>query len=317
MEEILLTAAEKDIGTRLDVFIADGCDITRSAAEHLIADGNITVDGVAEKVKKNMKIPAAGFEVKVTMPAPSEIETEPEDIPLDIVYEDDDIIVINKEKGMVVHPAPGNERGTLVNALLYHCAGSLSGINGVKRPGIVHRIDKDTSGLLVCAKNDRAHTVLSDMLKSHDIKREYVALCYGRIKEESGTVEGYIGRDIRDRKKRAVTSPDAPDARHAVTHYKVIGNFGNICYCSFTLETGRTHQIRVHMKSISHPIIGDALYGGDKNEFYREHRKLISGQCLHAEKISFAHPVTGEKMQFTAPLPEYFERLLEIIKSEE
>ena len=253
----------------------------------------------------------------MTLPEPEEIETVPEDIPLDIVYEDNDIIVINKEKGMVVHPAPGNEKGTLVNALLCHCAGSLSGINGVKRPGIVHRIDKDTSGLLVCAKNDRAHTALSDMLKSHDIKREYVALCYGRIKEESGTIEGYIGRDIRDRKKRAVTSPDAPDARRAVTHYKVIGNYGNICYCSFTLETGRTHQIRVHMKSISHPIIGDTLYGGDKNEFYREHRKLISGQCLHAAKISFVHPVTGENMEFTAPLPDYFVRLLEIIKSEE
>lgn len=308
---MIIKTSGEDIGKRLDILISEACDISRSAAEKLISDGNV----VPSSLKKNYKIRLEGEIIEVTIPEPEPIDAVPEDIPLDIVYEDDDIIVINKAKGMVVHPAPGNERGTLVNALLFHCKDSLSGINGAVRPGIVHRIDKDTSGLLVCAKNDNAHNVLSAGLKDHNIKRYYEALVLGRFSEKEGRIDNYIGRDRNDRKRMAVLSPDDAGARRAITDYKVRDEYGNVSYCEFSLQTGRTHQIRVHMKSISHPIIGDEIYGGDKNAFYREHKKYISGQCLHAYKLVLNHPVRNEEMVFNAGRPEYFEKLLDILKS--
>ena len=308
-----------DAGTRLDQFIAARADLTRSAAARLIEEGAVTVNSKA--VAKNYKI-AKGDVVEITLPEPEAAEAIPENIPLDIVYEDEDIIVINKPVGMVVHPAAGNPTGTLVNALLYHCGASLSGVGGVIRPGIVHRIDKDTSGLLVVAKNDEAHLFLSEQLKGHHISRIYTAIAVGNFREESGTVNAPIGRHPIDRKKMAVIHNSDLRSREAVTHWSVIargeadGNSFTLLRCQ--LETGRTHQIRVHMASVGHPLLGDAVYGGANTRFESRHRASIVGQCLHAGELHLTHPRTGEEMQFFAPMPANMQHVVDILfKNEE
>ncbi|EEJ41042.1 RluA family pseudouridine synthase [Limosilactobacillus vaginalis] len=270
-------------------------DISRSQLQKWIEDGNVTVNG--EKVKPKYKL-VVGDRVVVQPKKPQKIDLEPENIPLDIVYEDDDVIVVNKPQGMVVHPAPGHPNHTLVNALLYHSP--LSTINGEFRPGIVHRIDKDTSGLLMIAKNDLAHRSLAAQLKAKTNEREYVALVHGVIKEERGTIDAPLGRSKKDRKKQAVVE----DGRHAVTHFKVLELFQHYTLVSCRLETGRTHQIRVHMKYIGHPLAGDPLYGP---------RKTLpgNGQYLHARLLGFKHPRTGKQMTFTSPLPEYFQKMID------
>lgn len=270
-------------------------DISRSQLQKWIEDGNVTVNG--EKVKPKYKL-VVGDRVVVQPKKPQKIDLEPENIPLDIVYEDDDVIVVNKPQGMVVHPAPGHPNHTLVNALLYHSP--LSTINGEFRPGIVHRIDKDTSGLLMIAKNDLAHRSLAAQLKAKTNEREYVALVHGVIKEERGTIDAPLGRSKKDRKKQAVVE----DGRHAVTHFKVLERFQHYTLVSCQLETGRTHQIRVHMKYIGHPLAGDPLYGP---------RKTLpgNGQYLHARLLGFKHPRTGKQMTFTSPLPEYFQKMID------
>ena len=292
----------EDAGKRIDVFLSEeNEDISRSAVQKNIENGNILVNG--KKVNKNYKLSAAD-EISVDIPAPEEAEILPENIPLDIMYEDKDVIVINKPQGMVVHPAPGHYTGTLVNALMYHCGEELSGINGVMRPGIVHRIDKDTSGILVIAKSDRAHISLSKQLAEHSMTREYQAIVYNGFKEESGTVDAPIGRHPKERKKMAVVRDKT--SRHAVTHYTVIKKLkGNYTLVRLRLETGRTHQIRVHMAYIGHPLLGDEVYGPKKSPF------ALKGQVLHAKVLGFVHPATGEYMQFETPLPAYFEELVE------
>ena len=300
---------DADRGKRLDAYAAEVADITRSAAARLIEEGAITVSGVVQPKKYAVK---PGDEVEITLPECRESEALPENIPLNVVYEDNDIIVINKPKGMVVHPAPGNYSGTLVNALLYHCRDSLSGIGGVMRPGIVHRIDKDTSGLLVVAKNDMAHAALSAELSYHGIEREYHALCRGGFKNDSGRVDLPIGRHPVDRKKMAVL-PSDPSARNAVTHYEVIENFGEVSYLRLKLETGRTHQIRVHMSHLGHALLGDEVYSTNKIRFEKLHAPLLHGQALHAKRLSLTHPRTKERMTFECELPENFKKLLEIL----
>lgn len=270
-------------------------EITRSQLKNLINDGHVTVNGQAVKPKYKVQ---AGDKISLVKPEPQSLELTPENIPLDIVYEDDDVIVVNKPQGMVVHPAPGHPDHTLVNALLYHSP--LSTINGTFRPGIVHRIDKDTSGLLMVAKNDLAHQSLAEQLRNKTNKREYLALVYGQIKEDEGTIDAPLGRNPQDRKKQAVVK----GGRHAVTHFKVIKRYDNFTLVKCILETGRTHQIRVHMKYIGHPLVGDPLYGP---------RKVIgkNGQFLHAALLGFKHPRTGKKMVFEAPLPENFQKMLD------
>ena len=286
-------------GERLDAFLAARLpDLSRSAVQKLIEDGFVTLEG--RKLKKNRKV-AAGELYEVSLPEPEAPETAAEDIPLDIVYEDNDIIVVNKPKGMVVHPAPGHSGGTLVNALLHHCGESLSGIGGEKRPGIVHRIDKDTSGLIIAAKNDRAHRALAAQLKDHSLSRVYEALVIGNIKDDRGTVDAPIGRHPVDRKKMAVTSKNS---KPAVTHYEVLSRLNGVTHVRCRLETGRTHQIRVHMASIGHPVLGDTVYGRKKPE------PGLEGQCLHARELSFIHPGTGERVTLSCDQPEYFVRLL-------
>ena len=305
---------------RLDAFVASRDDsISRSAAVRLCEQGDITVN--CKTVKKNYAV-REGDEVEVILPDPIPAEAVPQDIPLDIVYEDEDIIVINKPVGMVVHPAAGNPTGTLVNALLYHCGASLSGVGGVIRPGIVHRIDKDTSGLLVVAKNDEAHLFLSEQLKGHHISRIYTAIAVGNFREESGTVNAPIGRHPVDRKKMAVIHNSDLRSREAVTHWSVIargeadGNSFTLLRCQ--LETGRTHQIRVHMASVGHPLLGDTVYGGANTKFETHHRKHIIGQCLHAGELRLTHPRTGEEMQFFAPMPANMQHVVDILfKNEE
>ena len=303
-----LAAGEGDVGTRLDAFVSASGELTRSAAARLIEEGAISVDGRA--VAKNYKL-RPGDTVDILLPEPVPTEAQPEDIPLDVVFEDEDIIVINKPTGMVVHPAAGNETGTLVNALLHHCAGSLSGIGGVVRPGIVHRIDKDTSGLLVAAKNDAAHNSLAEQLKTHEVGRVYYALVIGNLREDKGTVNAPIGRHPRDRKKMAVLSAGEGTARDAVTHYEVLERFRGYCLVRCVLETGRTHQIRVHMAHLGHPLVGDLTYGGGKTKFEAANQSLISGQCLHAKELKLTHPRTGERMNFSCPLPAEMETLIE------
>ena len=281
-------------GVRLDAFISSELDISRSLAALLIDEGKVTVDG--KVAKKSVKV-TAGAEVKVEVPKLSEPEAVPQNIPLDIVYEDGDLLVVNKPKGMVVHPAPGNPDGTLVNALLYHCKGSLSGINGVMRPGIVHRIDKDTSGLLIVAKNDISHRQLAEQIKEHSFTREYKAVVYGNLKQDSGTVNAPIGRDPKNRQRMAVVYVNS---KPAVTHYEVIKRFEGFTYIKCRLETGRTHQIRVHMAFLGHPLAGDAVYGPKKVI------TKLQGQCLHAGLIGFIHPTTGKYLEFTSEVPEYF-----------
>ena len=270
-------------------------EITRSQLKNLINDGHVTVNGQAVKPKYKVQ---AGDKISLVKPEPQSLELTPENIPLDIVYEDDDVIVVNKPQGMVVHPAPGHPDHTLVNALLYHSP--LSTINGTFRPGIVHRIDKDTSGLLMVAKNDLAHQSLAEQLRNKTNKREYLALVYGQIKEDEGTIDAPLGRNPQDRKKQAVVK----GGRHAVTHFKVMKRYDNFTLVKCILETGRTHQIRVHMKYIGHPLVGDPLYGP---------RKMIgkNGQFLHAALLGFKHPRTDKEMVFEAPLPENFQKMLD------
>ncbi len=289
-----------DINKRLDVFMAERGDITRSASQKLLNDGFVRVNG--KVITKSYKVKENDV-IEFDIPSPVYTETEAQDIKLDIVYEDDHLLVINKPKGMVVHPAAGNPDNTLVNALLYHCGDSLSGINGVIRPGIVHRIDKDTSGLLVVAKNDKSHVSLAEQIKEHKFDRFYEAICCGNFKEEKGTINAPISRHPKDRKKMAVV----PGGREAVTHYEVIASYKGYSHVRFRLETGRTHQIRVHSSFKGHPIAGDIVYGA------RDKFKL-DGQCLHAKTIAFKHPVTNEFMSFNSELPTYFTDILEKLR---
>ena len=284
---------------RIDKYLADNePSLTRTAAAKLTEQGRVLVNGKA--VGKNYKL-KIGDSVILEIPDPVPYEAEPENIPLDIVYEDDDLLVVNKPKGMVVHPAAGNYNGTLVNALLYHCGSSLSGINGVMRPGIVHRIDKDTSGLLIVAKNDFAHFSLAEQIKEHSFTREYEAIVYGNLKTDEGTVNAPIGRSQYDRKKMCVTEKNS---KNAVTHYQVISRYKGYTHIKCILETGRTHQIRVHMAYIGHPVSGDLVYGV-KNE-----KVDFTGQCLHARKIGFIHPRTKKYLEFTSELPDYFKNYI-------
>lgn len=302
--EVVFSASDFDEGERADIFICSGLDgVSRSAVQKLLTSGAVTING--ERIKKSVKI-SSGDEVRVLLPDPVLPSALPENIPLDIVYEDADVIVVNKPRGMVVHPAPGSSDGTLVNALLYHCGDSLSGINGVLRPGIVHRIDKDTSGLLLVAKNDKAHVSLAEQIKEHSCRREYLAVVRGAPKEDKGVIDAPIGRSLKDRKKQAVfgSSP-----RDAVTHYEVLENYPSYSLVKCVLETGRTHQIRVHMAYIGHPVAGDTVYGGAGND------RPSGGQCLHAATIGFVHPASGIEMNFTAPLPDYFKEFLNTITS--
>ncbi len=286
-------------GERIDILICTALpEISRSAAQKLLNDGLVTLRG--KTVKKNYKT-VSGDVFSVLLPEPELCEALPQDIPLDIVYEDDDIIVVNKPRGMVVHPAPGHADGTLVNALLYHCGDSLSGVGGVIRPGIVHRIDMDTSGLIISAKNDEAHAFLSEQLSDHSLYRIYDAVVCGSLRDEEGTVNAPIGRHPVDRKRMAVTDKSS---KPAVTHYKVIARYNGYTHIQCRLETGRTHQIRVHMAYIGHPLLGDLVYGRKKPE------KGLSGQCLHASKLSFIHPRTKNRLTLEAPLPEYFTEVL-------
>lgn len=297
-----IKVTEDGKNVRADVFVSENEeDISRSFAGRLFSEGLAKVNGRAAKPSLKLK---EGDVITFTLPEPEAIDAVPEDILLDIVYEDDSVLVINKPRGMVVHPAVGNERGTVVNAALFHCQGSLSGINGSVRPGIVHRIDKDTTGLLVIAKNDRAHKSLTDQLADRSLSRVYYALVNGNIKEDGGTVDAPIGRSPKDRKKMAVV----PDGRSAVTDFEVIERFGAYTLVRCKLRTGRTHQIRVHMKHIGHSVVGDKAYG-IKNE-----RFALAGQLLHAKEISFIHPETGEKVTFSCPLPEDFASVLEVLR---
>lgn len=286
-------------GQRIDKFLSETLpEYSRSFIQKVVKDGGVLVD---EKcVKSNYKL-SAGQILKLNVPELVEPDIVPEDIPLDILYEDDDIIVVNKPKGMVVHPAAGHYTGTLVNALMYHCRDNLSGINGVTRPGIVHRIDMNTTGVLVACKNDAAHVFLSEQLAVHSITRKYNAIVHNSFKDNSGTVDAPIGRHQIDRKKMAI---DYKNGRNAVTHYSVISNYGKYAHIECQLETGRTHQIRVHMSSIGHPLLGDDVYGSGKSPY------RLEGQTLHARVLGFVHPSTGKYMEFEAPLPDYFKEII-------
>lgn len=295
-------AAPEDAGARLDAFLAGKMEKTRSSVQKLIEEENVWLNGAP--AAKNARL-REGDRVEATEPPPEVLDVKPQNIPLDIVYEDQDLLVVNKPKGMVVHPAAGNPDGTLVNALLFHCGDSLSGINGVIRPGIVHRIDKDTSGLLIVAKNDRAHQSLAEQIAVHSFTRIYNAVVYGIVKEEEGTVSAPIGRHPTDRKRMAVLSSGG---REAVTHYRVLERFPGFTLVECRLETGRTHQIRVHMAHIGHPVAGDPVYGPKKCI------TELQGQCLHARVIGFIHPATGEYLEFDSGLPPYFERFLEKLR---
>ena len=310
---MILTVLQSSEGMRLDSWLSSETDLSRNAAIRLIEEGRVTVNGALAPKKHTLR---AGDTVAFELPAPVEYNVEPENIPLDVIYEDEWIIVINKPKGMVVHPAPGNYNGTLVNALLYHCRDSLSGVGGVMRPGIVHRIDKDTSGLLVVAKCDEAHAALAEELSYHGIEREYHALVRGGFREDSGTVSYPIGRHPIDRKKMAVIRDGSHTAKEATTHYTVLERFGEVSYLSLRLETGRTHQIRVHMSYTGHPLLGDETYGGGTTRFESRHKSLFSGQALHAKRLSLTHPKTGERMTFECPLPEELEKALSILRKE-
>ncbi|MBQ7676976.1 MAG: RluA family pseudouridine synthase [Lachnospiraceae bacterium] len=293
---------ETDAGERIDRYLARVTDASRSHIQNAIAQESILVNDHPVKPNYTLK---CGDIITVIQSEPQPVDILPEDIPLDILYEDNDLLIVNKPKGMVVHPAPGHASGTLVNAVMYHCGQNLSGINGQLRPGIVHRIDKDTTGALVVCKNDAAHTILADLLKDHSITRRYVGIVIGHLPEE-GSVDAPIGRDPKDRKKMCVTEKNS---RRAVTHFKVLQSFKDYTYAEFTLETGRTHQIRVHMKHNGHPILGDTVYGPAKCPF------RLEGQTLHARDIGFVHPSTGEYIEVSAPLPAYFTHLLEILSS--
>ena len=307
-----ITVDTAHVGERLDRFLADALALTRSAVERLLDEGAICVTGGS--AVKNYRL-RGGEQIAVEIADPVPAEAQPENIPLDIVYEDADIIVINKPQGMVVHPAAGNRDGTLVNALLYHCGDSLSGVGGVARPGIVHRIDKDTGGLLVVAKNDAAHNALAEQLKTHTVSRVYHAIAIGNIKEDTGTVNKKIARHPVDRKRMAITAK-AGEGREAITHYRVLERFGSFTYVECRLETGRTHQIRVHLASLGHPLLGDPVYGGDGTRFQAQHKTHFCGQCLHAGELRLIHPRTGEEMHFVAPLPQNFDTVLGLLRKE-
>jgi 23S rRNA pseudouridine1911/1915/1917 synthase len=291
--------APEEAGVRIDRYLSDQCqDISRSYLQKLLKEQSVLVE--EKPVKSNYKV-NAGDRISLTLPEIREPEIMPEEIPLDIVYEDKDIILINKPKGMVVHPAAGHYSGTLVNGLMSHCRSELSGINGVMRPGIVHRIDMDTTGVLIVCKNDMAHNSISEQLKEHSITRKYAAIAHGVIKDDEGTINAPIGRHPIDRKKMSINEKNG---REAVTHYRVLERFRQFTYIECQLETGRTHQIRVHMASKGHPLLGDSVYGPAKCPF------RLTGQTLHAGVLGIIHPRTGEYMEFTAPLPDYFEELL-------
>lgn len=305
-EKITLTAARTDIGKRADVFICEKTDLSRNSAINLLEAGNVTLRG--KSVKKSYKT-AEGDVFEIVLPEPEECSAEPENIPLDIVYEDDSIVVVNKPRGMVVHPAPGHANGTLVSALLYHCGDSLSDINGVIRPGIVHRIDRDTSGLIAVAKNNDAHVKLSEQLSDHSMARTYLAVVRGNL-PDSGTVDAPIDRHPADRKKMSVQK----GGRNAVTHYEALRRFeGGFTLAQLKLETGRTHQIRVHMAHIGHPVLFDPVYGAP-TLFEKRHPHVIEGQCLHAARLSLVHPKSGERMEFEAPLPEDFSEVIRLLE---
>ena len=293
-----LTATTEQAGLRLDAFLAQDGALSRSQAAHLIASGHVRVDG--KQAAKSCRL-AGGERVSVDIPEVRDTAVTAQDIPLDVVYEDGDVIVVNKPKGLVVHPAPGHPDGTLVNALLHHCGDSLSGIGGEKRPGIVHRIDRDTSGLIIAAKNDAAHAALSAQLSDHSLSRTYECLVSGNMRQDSGTVDAPIGRSSSDRKKMAVVA----GGRRAVTHWEVVARYPGVTHLRCRLETGRTHQIRVHMAHIGHPILGDTVYGAKKPV------PGLTGQCLHATGLRFVHPRTGETVELHCPLPEEFTRMVE------
>ena len=297
-----LTAATEHAGVRLDAFLSADGALTRSQAARLIAEGRVRVNG--KPAAKSARL-SGGETVTVDVPQLRETTLPPQDIPLDVVYEDDDVIVVNKPTGLVVHPAPGHPDGTLVNALLHYCGDSLSGIGGEKRPGIVHRIDRDTSGLIIAAKNDAAHLALSAQLKDHSLSRTYECLVTGNMKQDSGTVDAPIGRSSADRKKMAVV----PTGRRAVTHWEVVARYPGVTHLRCRLETGRTHQIRVHMAYIGHPILGDTVYGAKKPV------PGLTGQCLHATGLRFVHPRTGEPVDLHCPLPPEFTAMLQKLQS--
>ena len=302
MEPIRLRASEESKNQRLDAFLASSLDgLTRSQAARLIESGEVAVNG--KTAGKSYKL-AGGEDIAVTLPEPEPVEAVPQDIPLDVVYEDADVIVVNKPSGMVVHPAPGHPDGTLVNALLYHCAGTLSGVGGALRPGIVHRIDRDTSGLIIAAKNDAAHQYLSAQLADHTLARTYECIVVGALREDRGTVDAPIARHPTDRKRMAVVA----GGREAVTHWEVIARYPGYTHVRCRLETGRTHQIRVHMAYIGHPILGDTVYGAKKEV------PGLTGQCLHAVGLRFLHPRTHEVMELSCPLPDEFTRMLQKIR---
>ena len=297
-----LTAATEHAGVRLDAFLSADGALTRSQAARLIAEGRVRVNG--KPAAKSARL-SGGETVTVDVPQLRETALPPQDIPLDVVYEDDDVIVVNKPTGLVVHPAPGHPDGTLVNALLHHCGDSLSGIGGEKRPGIVHRIDRDTSGLIIAAKNDAAHLALSAQLKDHSLSRTYECLVTGNMKQDSGTVDAPIGRSSADRKKMVVV----PTGRRAVTHWEVVARYPGVTHLRCRLETGRTHQIRVHMAYIGHPILGDTVYGAKKPV------PGLTGQCLHATGLRFVHPRTGEPVELHCPLPPEFTAMLQKLQN--
>lgn len=302
MEKMILVVDEKNINKRLDLFITDNIEgKSRSYVQGLIDEKNVTVNGKVKKSNYKLKL---NDEIEIEIPEPIELKVEKETIPIDIVYEDNDVIIVNKDKDMVVHPAPGNYTGTLVNALMYHC-NDLSGINGVLRPGIVHRIDKDTSGILVIAKNDNSHNELAKQFKDHSITRTYYALVEGKLKSDTGSIDAPIGRHPVDRIKMAVVK----DGKRAVTHYEVIEKFNHYTLVKCNLETGRTHQIRVHMAHIGHPLVGDEIYGFKKQKF------KLQGQVLHAKDLGFIHPTTKEYVEFSSKLPIYFENLLNNLRN--
>ena len=303
MEIYTFTPDDEQKNVRIDKFLSEQLpDQSRSYLQKLLKEGNVTVN--EKPVKANYKVQLSDT-VRLELPEPENPDILPEDIPLDILYEDEDVLIINKPKGMVVHPSVGHYTHTVVNAVMFHCKDHLSGINGVMRPGIVHRIDMDTTGAIVICKNDMAHQSLADQLKEHSITRKYRALVHGNLKEDEGTVEGPIGRHPTDRKKMAINHKNG---KPAVTHYKVLERFGSYTFIECQLETGRTHQIRVHMASIGHPLVGDVTYGPAKCPF------KLQGQCLHAMVLGFIHPRTGEYIEFSAPLPEYFTDLLENLR---
>ena len=299
---MILEITENQAGERIDRFLADSQDLTRSFLQKILKEGEVIVNG--KSVKANYKL-RKGDRIEFEIPEAVEPDIVAEDIPLSILYEDADVLVVDKPKGMVVHPAAGHYSRTLVNAVMYHCKEELSGINGVLRPGIVHRIDRDTTGSIIICKNDMAHNEIARQLKEHSINRRYRAIVTGVLKDEEGTIEGAIGRDKKDRKKMAITA----DGKPAVTHYRVLQRFKHYTYVECVLETGRTHQIRVHMASIGHPLLGDEVYGRRSDKYKCE------GQCLHAMTLGFHHPRTGEYIEVNAPLPPYFEHLLAVLES--